>query len=403
MSDIYMFQEFVVRKNFFRGAQAIDERTLTSVGKGFVEYIENFERNLRLLHEFNPIPANEPARRLLYNTMRNMLLTKSSLASWAKDNVTQITEAYMNATPIFRYRYNGKTTEEHAVIPPSTVLYDAVTTGDAPRRLEEISMALDGAKRQYGALETILDDLYTKHVFNEKSFGIIRRRYITYIKRVNGLRSAVIEDVFRKPVDVITAKIAKFEQLYSRIHVLWHEMKQDLNVLNETVAEREIIWTAMLDVVNKSSEYLRDINIGKTALCKRITAMQLDQNINKFDGFFETLRSRSRTLKDAWNTTFQAIIDFVSDSLVDNDTYNYFISNQTSGDFLMSIEDLYTEEGFHNYTQSLREEISIKQQEGDLNALFGSKDIIFQAALRKYQDNCHVYLMGNRIDKNFYR
>ncbi|XP_064649409.1 uncharacterized protein LOC135501299 isoform X2 [Lineus longissimus] len=403
MSHIYNFQDFVVRMNFVRGALAKDERTLVSVGKGFVEYIRNFERNLRLLQSFTPEPQNASSRLLLYQTMKDKLLTKAWLAEWAQRNVDDIKNSYMKAKPIFKYRFDGKTSEEHALIAPRSILYESVTNDHAAGRLEDISRALVGAKIAYDNLTTILDDVYTNNVFNPSIFGMIRTEYMKIIIVVNGLRSAVIEDVVRKPIDVMNEKIERFNQLYNRIDVLLGEMKQDLKVLNETVSERDVIWTAMLDIVNKSVEYLQDINIGKTALCGQIMSLQLEQNIEKFESFFEVLRSRSRTLKDAWNTTYQGIIEFVTNFLVDNDTYNYITSNWTSSEFFMSIEDLYNEEGFNNYSQRLREEIGLKQHEGDLNALFGTKDRTFVVALRKYQDSCREYLSGNRIDKNFYR
>ena len=98
------YQIYNIRKNFMRGRDAMEERTLAHLCNSFHEFVHTIETNMK-----NMVNANytDPVLRESFyiNTMVH-IDGRLETASRALANFTQLYNAYRTGSPIFRYKFN---------------------------------------------------------------------------------------------------------------------------------------------------------------------------------------------------------------------------------------------------------------------------------------------------------
>lgn len=95
------YQIYNVQKNFMRGRDAMEERTLSHLCNSFHEFVFAFETNLR-----NIVGENETdIKRVFYISTLNMIDIRTENAKRSLANFTVLYNAYVTGTPIFRYKF----------------------------------------------------------------------------------------------------------------------------------------------------------------------------------------------------------------------------------------------------------------------------------------------------------
>jgi hypothetical protein len=115
------YQIYNVQKNFMRGRDAMEERTLSHVCNSFHEFVFAFETNLRSLVAEN----DTDVRRVFYVSTLNMIDVKTENAKRALANFTVLYNAYVTGTPIFKYKFQKFARKHNEWIVPKPLLNES--------------------------------------------------------------------------------------------------------------------------------------------------------------------------------------------------------------------------------------------------------------------------------------
>uniref|UniRef100_K1QLG3 Amiloride-sensitive cation channel 2-B, neuronal n=1 Tax=Magallana gigas TaxID=29159 RepID=K1QLG3_MAGGI len=115
------YQIYNVQKNFMRGRDAMEERTLSHLCNSFHEFVFAFETNLR-----NIVGENETdIKRVFYINTLNMIDVRTENAKRSLANFTVLYNAYVTGTPIFKYKFLNFARKHNTFIVPRLLMNDS--------------------------------------------------------------------------------------------------------------------------------------------------------------------------------------------------------------------------------------------------------------------------------------
>ncbi|XP_064649798.1 uncharacterized protein LOC135501567 [Lineus longissimus] len=427
ISEVYRFQDFVLKYNFFIGAVEFDKNILNPLTSDFSHYMGKFERNLNYLQylvikRVNPKSkahdtTNQGVPELLYNMMKNELDTKKNMTDTALEYFQKLRLAYEKAEPVLNDRYVGRTEAEHLEIAPKQDLYYSVKDIEAETTLDNLRDELRYIRRLYSRFDAILHEAFNKSAFSVQALRNTGRQHKEAVERVNQMRGIVKDQIFNKPILELEEKVEEFDNCYDKLKSQLKKMIEDVRFLNSTISTKDAVFHTMEETINMSDTYISHEGwkqFGKSELCNHLIRGDVQHHVKGLKDFVDALMTRSREVSKGWNATSKHFVSFIKTVVEDGDTFStdknyvkmllHFTNSNSSNGFLhLALPVLNQGADFDNFTHEFEQDISRVHARGDISKLFGTKVFDLLKAAGRFKQRCERYLEENKLDGRFYR
>ena len=388
---LYRYQEYAFTKNFLRGRDAMEERTLTNVALGFVEFAVLTVRRIRRLAD---IPRNDTiCRRNLYQIITDTLKARQDIVDMAKRNITILYKAFLRGKRIFNYKFEDIDRTHNDYIVPKPLLNFSMSHNWYIRKYApKVSRDL---RRIYNALGLLTDEAnaaYLSSVIDEEQLNYAFERFLFSCRTFLYSKSIFYHQGVDLPLTIMKDRYNNFLKVWDTMNLLMIESKQNLNSLDEVL--KETILESNLDSLNtKSLEYVDGKGNSLMRLANLYLSNATQVTIIKTKELFQEVESRGQAIYDSWTMILDPLRTFWAAVLDDEDMKEYYEFTNNS-QFLQNMAEVYNM--YVEWCIHARDHLDVR------NAVQNEAVEFFSAfdELRKY---LHDFKRAIRIDSQFLR
>lgn len=388
---LYRFQIYIVQKNFIRGKDAMEERTIQNVALMYAEFILTIEKRIRRLADRN---FTDPSARLMMHIASIILLSnKRTTIEMAYRNYTQLTHAYDNASPIFNYSfenlsraYNGPATPKHLIILARVHNEYAINHG----RL--YGVYLKKLINSINSLMNLTDMAYYNSVLDEESVVNARELLHTYMRRFVFARSVFYYETVEWPVRILETRLAQFRNIWQKYSGVVKNIQQSLKSLEISGEQVKTIFLyPMRHVQSKVDHYILSNNETKMSIAELMTSAKISEGIHHFRSHFNSLRSRETILTDLIHQIETDVMNMWQIVVEDTNSEEYY---------------LYTNQSqlLRNFTEierEIRTNFTAIKHLCHFAQIVANKDAAFLQAFEAFLTDARDYQNSIKIDSNF--
>lgn len=386
--DIFAYQEYVLRKNFLRARDAIEERTMGHVVGNFFEFTSKLGNRIRMVAQ----RPDDSIRDTLHLLNENTISEKLRIARMAKDNYTELAHAYGNATQRFRYRYNNRSFDEgEAVVPKNLVKtaynfsLDVQIFGDTGQTLDHLIFELE----QYLNLSQLAfnDRYYEKDEMNQLSTAVSRSSKAYLLSKFHWYES------LEWPLKVVSSRRTKFRQHWKEFVVIIANMQNNVFKLNASLnlIEKSVL-SYFAGIIHKAVVYTEGGNVTKLELSKIFNGALTHDGINSLKVFVASIRTRQQEINDDWSRLATSVVSLWQDILEDEDSQDYYA--------FKNITDF--QRNFTEISLATQTDFNLKAKE--TRHLFAQNgDRIFYKKLYDIMGVLNDFEQGTKVSPSFFR
>lgn len=392
-SFLYRYQMYVIQKNFIRGRDAMEERTLAHLCNAFHEFVYYVKTNVEHLINENQTDTNKAMYHTLLTDQINL---KMENAKRALDNHTVLYEAYQDGTPIFRYKYNRIPRYNNNYIVPKPLLKKALVRNFyakkySPRMGEDIKRIIQSLK----GFKEVIDDIHNNNDISNSAY-----RQNLYDGFIDGCedyyhsKSVFYYEVVDWPVKILTSRMENFQNTKNEFITVRDFIQSNLENLQDSLT---IMNNKSVNLVQENVSMLNWYrlfgNITKTEIANNLLSMEIDEAIEQCKQTFQEIRVRAQNVYDGWTQLIDKSINVWKPVLNDNDMLEYY--NFINNSLLLRNFSVVTAEINSDYTKI--------RNEHDLRFVIGSKDSIFLKSFNKLQVELRSFLRSIEVDETVLR
>ena len=390
---LYRFQAYTVEKNFLRGREAMEERTLANLALGFAEFAMVNARRIRRLVT---IPENETAsRRDLYELIIDAFKVRQELAALARENISVLYTAFVNGTQIFNYSFEGTSRSHNAYIVPKPLLNESMYHNSYVRR--------HGPKllRDFDLMETVLDMFmeeatiaYFNSTINETRLNYTFERYLYACRTYMFSKSVIYSQGIDRPVAIINDRRNQFVKHWDDFSARFGEMEQNLKALTLGLEKIESVYISKLSaLVDKLVVYVNRKNESLMALADAILSEDTQEVLSSIKDFFLEIENRGQSIYDSWTLLIDPIQSLWTMILEDEDLKEYYeFTNNTR--FLQNATEVI--DGYICACTTVREDLDVRDA-------VQNKDEEFFTATAEITTHLADFKSSIKIDHSFLR
>ena len=390
---LYRFQQYAIERNFLRGREAMEERTLRNVVVGFAEFAM---LNARRIRRLAAMPATDVSgRQDLYETTIDALKVRQELAGLAKGNITELYNAFSNGTRIFNYKFEDISLKHNDYITPKPLLnysmhHNFYMNEFAPK----IFRGLDLMHNVLDMFMNEATEAFLNLTVNETSLNYTFEQYLLSCRLFMFSKSVVYSQGLERPVTVIKERYDKFEKLWEELESFAEKIKQNLDSLNLSLNKLKIIVSTDLNIlVEKALHYVISRNESLLQLADEFQSNNTQGIVSFIKDFFQEIETRGQAVFDAWTIMMGPIVAFWTPIIDDEDMKEYYEFTNNSR-FLQNLTDVINQ-SISQY-RAARDDL-------DVRGSIENEDSEFMIAFDELSTHLDAFRDSIKIDSTFVR
>lgn len=388
---IYRYQEYAIQKNFLRGREAMEERTLTNVANAYGEFsLLNFRRVKRLAFDND---TSDEAREQLYKLTIDALQTRQDICEMARDNISLLLSSFINGTPIFNYKFEDLPRAHNPYIVPKPLMLYSMTYNDYMQKYVP-KLRKNDFDVLYKALEMFKEQAaiaYKNRTVNESDLNYVYERFQFACRTYMFSKSVVYSLGIELPLKIINERHSDFDSEWHDFDKEVHEINQNIMSLQELIENvADDSFTKMDSVVLKLQNYTQKSEGSLLDIAEYLFSKETQFVISKVKNFFTELRTRGQAIDDLANLVLKPIFAMWTMIIDDEDSIEYY--KYTSNDLFLRNLSL------------VKEEWTIKSEEiraGDLRKKVMNKDEDLLSAFDETVAHLYEFKKSLHVDSNF--
>ncbi|XP_064610984.1 acid-sensing ion channel 4-B-like [Liolophura sinensis] len=389
---IYKYQNFMLQKNFLRGRDAMEERTLGYVADGFQATALIIEMNLRTLA--NSSLENTDFRKAIHLQLRDKLEVQAELARRGIENLTTLIDSFQNGTPIFRYKFSQPRVTNNYVVPKALLNFALRRNWNARNYGMRIIRDLETLVGVILSYKDLADETYHTGQLNDTVVRNLTQYYHKWSKTYYHNKANLYFESIDWAAEEMQKRQERFVEIKSRIDKVFSDMESSVESLNESLADVQgTILQNLSYGCDKAQHYLSNKTISKLEVSMALTSSGIHSGINTMKVFLQEVRSRGQNIFDDWLELSDGFRLIWTNILDDEDSIPYYeYKNMT--EFLQDKNRLL-------FLQELR--LKSEQNFGDLRDIIQNRGRIFLKALYDIMDEAEDFKKTTTLDANFLR
>ncbi|XP_033762490.1 LOW QUALITY PROTEIN: uncharacterized protein LOC117344005 [Pecten maximus] len=388
---LYRYQEYIVRKNFVRARDAMEERTIHIVALAYAEFILTIESRIRMLANVNF--TDPSARIMMHETTTLMLQNRKEIVNLAYDNYSTLISAYDTGSPIFNYsfeglgrHYNGPATPRHLIMEARIHNRYAIKYG------EKYGEYLNKTIERLEWLQELSDIAYLNSTLDEDRMFYCREEFKYYMRNFVFARSVFYFDTIEWPIGILQKRLEDFNSIWYQYTSVMENILQSLKSLLLELDKTEKLFLNPLNKVRWDIlQYIQGENVTKMEIVELLTSQFIQDGMSEFKMFFQNIRVREANLVDWINRLEEDVLQIWRTVVVDIDSTEYYEYIQETR-FLRNFSEVAEEIG------STFSEIRTICQ---MSEVVDNKDALFLDALEAFIADARAYKESIKIDSDF--
>ncbi|CAI9741142.1 degenerin del-10 [Octopus vulgaris] len=390
--DLNKYQIYVTEKNFIRGREAMEERTLKYLGFDFISFVFRMDEQIRSLVDPEIITKN--LKDMIYFLINRDCKEHLQKNMKALGNYTELYDSLTNGIPIFRYKYKKIPRSHNLHIVPRLLFNRSLTYSNYSKKYSRmVPLRINEIIEYLGEYMELANDTYQTGILNMSRLDIVSHRYGKACKNYNFAKSAFYYYCLDWALEEVKKKEVDFQMLWNDYENVAKDIMLNLNNVNSLLSSLQANIIADLDAgIKLANDYLND-TISKRRLASMLSSQKTYEGVNNLQAFFSEVRSRGTLLYDNWKKLSQASVAIWKSIFMDEDCFEYYnFANITQfqenpGDKINEIER--THEDVRNVY--------------DFRHLIGNKDRILFHDFKKILNDMNNFEESLKIDDKFMR
>jgi acid-sensing ion channel 2 len=286
----------IVKQNFIRGWQVIDERTLHHVTTQFYETINVFDRTVTKLRQISS--DDSTTRRVLYLMTEEDMSSKLELAIRSVDNLTKAYYAYLDAQPLMHFPYTPDERYDTQLVPAQILAHNTIQQREYYNNMTE---HLTGYIDSILSLKSILKDVYKTNILNNTAYILAKAQFIQHSKSINYYRYMFTQKIVMRSQELLEERMKAFEHLNNSFHSVIKEIKHIIHSVQSALHNRvDELKGKVLFFAELAEQYLQNGTVTKPQLASLATSSELQAIIKSLVLFFKETRIRGEELHLGW-------------------------------------------------------------------------------------------------------
>ncbi|XP_052769455.1 acid-sensing ion channel 4-B-like isoform X2 [Mya arenaria] len=321
---IYRYQEYAIEKNFLRGREAMEERTLANVANAYAEFAMVNARRIRRLANST---ADDEIRKDLYESIMDSLKVRQEIAQLAKDNISLLIKSYIDGTPIFNYKFENVSRDHNPYIVPKPLMnesmhHNSYTEKYVPK-LEKSDMQL-----MFNVLEMFMNQTklaYEERSINETELNYVFERFQFACRTYLYSKSVVYTNGIDRPLAIIKDRHDQFDRLWVTFNSEIKELNQNIKSLTELITGiNSAILPTFKSLQSKLYNYTENGSLGLMDLATLFTSNHTDGFTTNVSIFFQEVQTRGQSISDLLSLIENPIDAIWTQIINDEDSWDYY-------------------------------------------------------------------------------
>lgn len=389
---IYRYQNFMLQKNFLRGRDAMEERTLGYVADGFQATALRTEMNLRALA--NSSLDNPEFRKAIQLQLTDSLDVRAELVRRGIENLTTLINSFQNGTPIFRYKFGPSRAENNYVVPKTLLNFALRRNWNARNYGMRITRDLATLLDVIMSYKDLVSETFHTGQLDDTVMRNLTEYYYTWSRRYYHNRANLYFESINWAAEQMRKRQDRFVEMKSSVDKVFSDMESNVESLNESLSDVQgTILQNLSNGCDKAQHYLFNKTMSKLEVSMALTSSGIHSGINTMKVFLQEVRSRGQNIFDDWLKLSDGFRMIWTDILDDEDSVEYYEYKNMS-EFLQDKNRLL-------FQQELQ--LMSAQNFGDLRDIIQNRGRIFLKSLYDIMDESEEFKKTTTLDANFLR
>ncbi|XP_064639985.1 uncharacterized protein LOC135495376 [Lineus longissimus] len=404
--EVYDFQRFIVRKNFFRFTEYNDEMYFSEVSSSYLQFFTHFVarlRKLQALFDEGTVDLREPERRVRLEALEEILEAKLKVIELCFHALYQCVDSYNNGTMMFEtpYRYQNRSWDAHLKLIPKNRLFKAIASGfndfGNMQTRDGLYMTLFALKSFYTTLNNTALMAYMGE-FKESQVADLRRRYIGLMGDFLGNRSVLMTDIFSQPLREMNSFIQDLDDIYEKVDDGFVKIYAELESINR-MSSRTVkkLWPPLGRLIEQADAYRKDSSDSKMDLAAGFIDPKTRDTTQTTYEYLDDVFSQVDNIVSKWEWIHEQFMEILMKEKVmkDQDTMVYrqhFEPGWVSEESFRNTDD----------AREIDEVVSVSKSWSALGQKIEDTQEPFNAAFYQVVNDMKDYVDGNAIDETFY-
>ncbi|XP_060600472.1 uncharacterized protein LOC132753933 isoform X2 [Ruditapes philippinarum] len=322
---IYRYQDYSIEKNFLRGREAMEERTLKNVANAYAEFaLVNKRRIERLATENN---TDYSSRFELYQLILDSLTVRKKIAEKARENITLLLSSFISGTPIFDYKFEDLPRAHNPYIVPKPLMNYSMHHNHYMLKYVPTLNSSD-----FDLMDTVLSMFidqatiaYENRTVNDTELNYVYERFQYACRTFMFSKSVVYSQGIELPTRVIQERITSFKNEWSSFNANIVDLRQNLNALvtllsnitTNILPNMEQIIALMKNYTDSSEGNL--MNLAHVFLSNETKLL-----VNILRIFFQEVQTRGQQINDLTNLLNKPVKNIWTTIITDEDSIEYY-------------------------------------------------------------------------------
>ncbi|GAB1602164.1 acid-sensing ion channel 1C-like, partial, partial [Argonauta hians] len=386
------FQIYVTEKNFIRGREAMEERTLKYLGFDYISFTYRMGEQIKSL--VKPEIAQKNLKEMIYFLINRDCMDHLEKGNKALQNYTELLNAFRTGIPIFRYKFRNVSRSHNYYIVPRPLFNKSLTYSNySVKYSKKVSFWIENIMKYLNKYIEIANETYTTGKLNMTNLDLVTFKYGKACKNYNFAKSAFYYYCIDWALEEVRNKELRFQTLWNDYENVAKDIRLNLNNINSMLSSLNTDLISSLETsISLANGYLNN-TVTKRELASTLNTHKTEQGVNNLQTFFTEIRSRETLLFDDWKKLSQASIAIWKSILNDEDCFQYYnLTNDTEfmrdpNDKAIEIDNVYEEIRVNNHFRTL----------------IGNKDRTLIHDIKNVMEDMFQFQESLKIDNKFMR
>jgi len=338
MSDVYAtkkrmyrYQVYVIKKNFLRPREAMEERVIRNVVVAFTEYARLIKRRILRLANTN---ASDQFRKELFENIVDHLTVRQEVTELAKENITQLLNAYINGEQIFDYMFEDVPLSHNPHIVPKLLMNESIHYNSYMQKyIPKIrNTDFEMFALVFEMLLNITTEAYENHTVDEANLNYVFEQYQSACRNFLYSKSVVYDYGIERPTRVLERRREEFTNEWTMFSGQSKQLSQIINSLTfqihnvrtHSLPNLTLILSSLNDYSHVDSVTLLDL----ADLCNHYNAQTI---VNEIQNIVQEIHTRGQSISDLISLIELPIINIWKAIIEDEDSLDYYVfTNNTA-------------------------------------------------------------------------
>ncbi|XP_074662453.1 uncharacterized protein LOC141914994 [Tubulanus polymorphus] len=304
-SDVLAFEEYIIKHNFVRGFNVLNERYIQHVSLDYIPFLINLNISMYMLSNSN----DTAIKRFLSQQIIATVETKLALLEIVKGAINESYTAYRDGIKLSVYNYTSVYEYDTLFSPPCFFdvskhrgpdIYNRFNRRAIPALVRGLEMTKSMVLNMTGKGEVLNETEWKK---NEELIAKGSRQFNYNVFMIS-------DRIIEKPLNIVTNSRAAFDkdrQLYNKAFARIMQYVSEIENASMKFVQQ---WKHMVTLRKNAEYYLaNNTNISKAQLADQVTSENVMFTIMVVKNLFSLVRSRDQDIHDELNSLEKTLED----------------------------------------------------------------------------------------------